>query len=211
MNAFDLKTQLCQALVKQSGLDRHRRYLGMSGIGYCPRQLYDRYLHGLSDYDEQSHWRSWLGYLFEAGLIRLFDNNLLTQHAEIVAAYDSRFRGHIDHQTADGDLVEIKSVDWYNFNRIRAQGPKRAHRAQVQMYLRHGGWPRAFLIYVARDMPWQQAWPGFPLWVFEERPDDDWADALDAKAQDILEALDGTGPLPVCSCGRCGKSKLFST
>jgi hypothetical protein len=203
MDALALKQRLCEALVAQSGLERHRSYLGMSGIGRCARELYWRYVDGLVDMDEQHHWQSWLGYLFEGGVVKLLDNGLVVrQPVEVVADFDHRFRGHVDFVTGDGDLVEIKSVDWAGFEGVRKYGPKRAHRAQMQMYLRHGLWSWGFLVYVARDVPWR-VWTGIPFWVFEVVPEPEWGKELDDKARMILGCVDDLAGPPTCECGRC--------
>jgi len=203
-SAIDLKRDLAAALIANSGLEQHRRYIGMSGIGRCPCLLYRQYLDGRGDLTDQHHWNCWLGYLFEGGVVALLDGifGIERRPLEIVAPFDDRFRGHIDYQTPAGDLVEIKSTSWRGFKSVIAHGGKRAHRAQVQMYLRHGGFERGLLVYVARDVPWDE-WNGLPLWVVEERPDDRWADSLDRKARLILAHVDqGDGP-PACTCGRC--------
>jgi len=201
MDAKGLKENLCRALVEQSGLEKRRPYLGMSGIGRCQRELYWQFVDGKADMGDQAHWNCWLGYLFERGMVGLFGAGMAPAFGEIVAGFDDRFRGHVDGETVYGDLVEIKSATWMGFRLIKKRGPKEWHRAQVQMYLRHGGYERGFLVYVARDIP-AGAWGGIPIWVFEERPDGEWADALDGKARRVLAAVD-EGRAPACECGRC--------
>jgi len=56
-------------------------------------------------------------------------------------------------------------------------------------------------VYVARDVP-RREWRGLPIWVFEERPDGEWADTLDDKARWILMSVD-RDVAPGCECGRC--------
>ena len=201
MKAIELKERLCRELVAQSGLEERREYLGMSSVGRCPREMYRRYVDGVADMSEQHHFRSWLGYLFQGGVERLFGEELVAREREIVAEFDERFRGHADLETAGGDLVEIKSVDWIGMEMVRQRGPKRAHRAQMQMYLRHGGYEKGFLVYVARDVPWKK-WKGLPVWVYEMRVDEKEGQRLDGKARLVLAAVDA-GSAPECVCGRC--------
>jgi hypothetical protein len=119
-----------------------------------------------------------------------------------VAGYDDRFRGHIDLALSKSDLVEIKSTNWTKFRDIvHRQAADPRHLAQVQMYLRHGGWQRAFIVYIARDVPHAE-FTGYPLYVLEVVPDPGLADALDTKAQAILAAIDAGSP-PACDCGWC--------
>lgn len=203
MKATTLKSILAQTLREKSGLEQHRPYLGMSGIGYCPRKLYFEFINGSSEFTDQQHWYCWTGYLNEAAVIRLIaDLGAQQQQFEIVAGFDARFRGHIDYLLNPMEFIEIKSVGWDKFCKIReANRPEYAHLAQVQMYLRHGGYQCAKIIYIARDVPHRE-FDGMPLWVLEIYPDDTLANRLDAKAQRILAAIDANDP-PECECSWC--------
>lgn len=197
--AIKIKRQLCQALIKQSGHDERRDYLGMSGIGDCSRKQYFNYVEGRKA-DDQLLWYSWTGYLHEGGLIKLFGRS--KREVEVVADFDERFRGHVDLALTRQDLVEIKSTNWKKFQRIRYAGePDLRHQYQVQMYMRHGGWERCFVVYIARDVPHKE-FEGLPIFVTEVRPDKNRADRLDAKAKAILAAIDSRTP-PKCDCGWC--------
>lgn len=197
---LDLKARLTHALRQKSNLDQHRPYLGMSGIGGCPRRLYFDFLQGRPEPTDQDHWYSWTGYLHEAGIIHLLDGQVKVEQIEVIAAYDDRFRGHVDG-TLDGDLVEIKSVNWGKYRRIINDGPTQANIDQIQMYLRHGGWSRCHLIYIARDVPHVE-WCGLPLWTYTVHLSTDRAHHLDRKAKAILAAIDKQQP-PTCNCNWC--------
>lgn len=201
MDAIALKDQLCSALREKSGLEPRRPYLGMSGIGRCPRKLYRDFLEGRDQPGDQQHWYCWTGYLHESGIIGLL-GGVEKESVEVVAEFDRRFRGHTDHRMGP-DLVEIKSVEWRKFCRVRESNQAEFdHLAQVQMYLRHGKmWPQALVVYVARDVPYRE-WEGPPFWVVEVRPDERLADRLDEKARRVLAAID-SGEVPVCECGWC--------
>lgn len=199
LSAVGVKRQLCEALVEQSGHDRRRDYLGMSGIGDCSRKQYFSFVGGRTA-DDQLLWYSWTGYLHEAAILKLFKRR--KREIEVVAGFDERFRGHVDLALSKQDLVEIKSTNWGKFQRIIDGGePDLRHQYQVQMYLRHGGWERCFVVYIARDVPHKE-WYDFPLYVFEVRPDAARADRMDAKAKAILAAIDRREP-PDCDCGWC--------
>ena len=198
---FNLKANLCYALREQSGLEQHRPYLGMSGIAQCPRKLYYEFLGGRKPPTDQQHWYCWTGYMHEAAVVRLIAGDAEARQAEIVAAFDDRFRGHVDHVFND-QVIEVKSVYWGKFCDIRASGhPQREHDYQVQMYLRHGGFEKAQVVYVARDVPHRE-FDGPPFWVFEVEPDEPLANRLDQKARDILAAIDQRVP-PACECSWC--------
>lgn len=213
INAITLKDQLCQGLREKSGLEGQRNYLGMSGIGQCPRRLYLDFVEGRVSASDQQHWYCWTGYVHEAAVIRLLAEDLteappqgskptdLLRQVEVVAGYDQRFRGHVDYVLSER-VIEVKSVGWDKFVRIRDDDqPQYEHRCQVQMYLRHGGWARGLVIYIARDVPHRE-FDGPPFWVFEVEPDEVMADRLDRKAQDVLAAIDRREP-PACTCSWC--------
>lgn len=202
MNAIALKDQLAQALRQKSGLEGHRPYLGMSGIGSCPRKLYMEFIGGKERPSDQQHWYCWTGYMHEAAVIGLIAGEQTVQRqVEVVAEFDPRFRGHVDY-VLGSQVVEIKSVGWEKFIKIRDEGRAQyEHRAQVQMYLRHGGWPKGLIIYIARDVPHRE-FDGPPFWVFEADPDRKLADTLDAKAREVLAAIDRR-ETPACECGWC--------
>jgi hypothetical protein len=199
-----LKTFLMDALRRQSGLEARRPYLGMSSISQCPRKLYFDFVEGREPATDRNHWTCWSGYLYESALLGLLGSQFPGQaqscQFEIVAGFDSRFRGHVDW-VLDGDLVEIKSTNWANFGRIIESGPNQRTIDQVQCYMRHGAFEKAHIVYIARDVPGDQ-WRGLPLWTFEQYPLPELAGRLDEKAQRILAAVDRGLP-PGCECGWC--------
>jgi len=207
LSAASLQRRLGEALLGQSGHDERRDYLGMSGIGDCSRELYFRYTEG-QEADGRLHWYSWMGYTIEAAIIDLTERT--KRDIEVVAGFDERFRGHVDLALSQRDLVEIKSVTWSKFSRITlAQQAEPRHQAQVQMYLRHGGWERCLVIYTPRDVDYKEYYEvvarlsvPLPFFVVEVRPDTALADSLDAKARAILAAIDQGQP-PQCDCGWC--------
>lgn len=199
-NELWLEKRLIQALVAEGHQER-RDYLGMSSIGYCSRQIYNDLLHGKPDENGRMHWYAFAGQLWEHALIRLLGCQPAAEQVEVVAKFESRFRGHVDHVLEDGTLIECKSTNWQKFQQLFA-GPVPQHVDQVQMYLRHGGWGQAFIIYAARDFNHGE-WTGVPIRCFFIRPDRARQDYLDAKAQVILDCLDRGGPPPPCDCGWC--------
>ncbi len=201
MNAIDIYDKLLQYTIAKSGAER-RAYLGMSRISDCPRVLYRELVAGGErDWSIAMHLNCYAGYLYERDIKeRLGNLNLYVpgSERELVANFDQRFRGHTDGAISDGRLLEIKSTVQSNLADIIARHrlPYR-HYQQVQIYLHHGGFPGAVVVYVARDTG--------NLHVEEIRPHPSVADDLNAKARRILDALDS--PIdhiePACECHRC--------
>jgi hypothetical protein len=192
-----VKETLVQWTIAHSGYE-DRSYLGMSRIGECPRVLYVDFMNIRRDWDVAHHLMCYAGYLWESDIkTRLRSAGLYAALSErqLVAAFDDRFRGHIDGELVDGSLLEIKSVTQAKIDAIRStQRIPLKNYQQVQVYLRHGEYDRALVVYVARDTD--------ELFVYEVTPNRGVQDILDEKARQILAAIDA-GTLPRCDCGRC--------
>ena len=197
MNAREIETALKQQIMKDSGLDQHRNYLGISKLHDCPCKVYREYFAGVTT-SEQAHRMCYAGYHHEENVIRLLQRaeiSVMDCGMEIASPLDSRLRGHIDGRTPDGDLIEVKSVNPDKFRRISEDGRAAyAHYAQVQMYMKYGGWRRAHLIYRNRDT--------YEHLVIEVPYSPATADKLERKAAMILGAIDAQTP-PECTCGKC--------
>ena len=214
MQARDLNRSLA-AWMRDPARDKnyeYRNYLGMSGIGNCPRQQYFRYLDP-EPADDRMLWYAWAGYTYEAAILDLMVGAGIEFHPdtgqhELIAKYDPRLRGHIDHLLKDRTLIEIKSVYWDKYLRIREQGrPEHSHFDQVQMYLNHGEFPRAVIIYTPRNIPhdeWEKRHRGdfLSFWTYDVYRDEPRMQALDEKAKMILAAIDRGEP-PECTCRYC--------
>lgn len=202
MRAAELQEMLTDRFRANSLHRLDRRYLGMSGVGLCVRDWY------WSAVDPRPAdiltWFAWTGYMHEAAILKFLGGGKFHE-MELVAPWDERFQGHIDHQLDDGTLVEIKSVSWKRFVKMQERKkPRWKDRAQAQTYMRYGGFPHAILVYVPRDIPpW--AWGEgrqLPFWCVGVKKSERWADELDAKARRVLACMDRGEP-PVCECGRC--------
>lgn len=200
--ARDLKAALTEAIRERSGFIPHRTYLGMSGIGYCPRQLYFELLQERPPLPDGAHWRCWAGLMYEQAIGDLLAIEVGRCRETLVAPFDDRYRGHVDFQTPDGRLlVEVKTVTWEAFHRIRVEGVfPDAHQCQVQAYLQHGPWEQAVLLYMGRDIP-NNRQTHIPIWTFNVYLDETIGAALDAKARMVLDAYDRK-VAPDCTCGR---------
>jgi hypothetical protein len=183
-------------IATHSNFDTHRDYLGMSKISGCPRQVVNEYLYGTPP-SELAHRMSYAGYeqermvremLFGAGIARLATR-------EIVSPFDARLKGHIDAETVEGDLLEIKSVSVERFRKLWTDDrPLLSHNIQVQLYMRYGSYRNCLIVYRCRET--------YEHLVFDVRYNAGQAEKYEAKAKRILEAID-SDILPGCECGRC--------
>lgn len=206
MFAQDIQTKINEYLERNSGYERQRNYLGMSQIANCPRLQYLEFMQGRS-VALQNHLDCYKGHLFEMDVYQRLVAMGIVEHygpvndpvnprgKELVAPFDSRFRGHTDGETVDGELLEIKSVDVMALAKLRQMGrAKYAHFLQVQAYMRYGPWAHALIVYVCRD--------SFEHLVLHSARSKRHGDELEAKAIGVLEAIDAKQP-PKCECDRC--------
>lgn len=186
-------------------------YLGMSTIGGCPYEAYQSFFDPPET--DALRWYNWAGYMIEDSILTMLQMNGLeldesrTQE-ELIADFDDRYRGHVDGVTTDDILLEVKSINWSGFNKVREreQAAPRNYD-QVQAYLTHGCYQGAVIIYVCRDVKYY-AWTEGPTWAYYDReignfigfyaldiePDTPRQDYLDNKAKMILAAIDAKTP-----------------
>jgi hypothetical protein len=187
-----------QGYIRQhSGYDTKREYLGMSGIGRCPRELYDKYFDPAPPTDE--HYRGcYLGYMWEDEAKDILEGAKIYKpdsERELVAPFDPRFVGHTDGETTSGDLLEIKSVTARAMDRVKSEGRiKPDHFSQVQTYMRFGGYESALVALVCRD-PFEFHFVTVPL-------NQTVGERMEYKAKAILRAID-TKQRPACECRYC--------
>jgi len=204
MNAQEIQSKLLVGLA-QDTKHEHRDYVGMSGIGGCPREMYWRYMDP-QPAEQRLLWYSWTGYMHEEAVLKLLGAEQVRR--DIVASFDDRYRGHTDHELPDGTLVEVKSVGWNKIVRLRGQRKASENNiAQVQAYMKHGGFEKGVIVYVARDIPHREfyKWKGDwlpPFWCVEVFPDTFVQDELDKKAKMVLTMIDRGVP-PRCECRWC--------
>ncbi len=196
MDAMTMQGLLEQA-IEDNQEDRH--YLGMSEIGRCPLELYRKLVNGREPADAQLVRYGNEGRLHEQDVIERLDKmgiRVVNTQKEIVADFDSRFRGHIDGELAlgDYDLLEVKSVKLARFERVRVFGVFEEHIYQTQCYMRYGGYLRAFVVYKNRDTG--------EVAVCLVELDGELGARLEQKAREVLAAVDGR-IAPACTCGWC--------
>jgi len=201
MDAATLQHQIVTETIAQSGFDPHRRYLQMSAISRCPRALYFLMIDGPETPLPSSALLFYVGNLFERDLLgRLADLNLInpnSQQIEITARFDPRFKGHADAVLLDGILLEVKKTTQYQLDAIMASHRvKRTHFEQVQMYLTHGHFDKAIVLYCASDTG--------ALFALDVHPVLSVINRLNDKARGVLTAVDQQQP-PPCLCSHCLK------
>ena len=193
MKIDTLETKIAEQIIKASGLDLHRDYLGISKISDCPRVAVREYRNGITA-TEQAYRMSFAGYEQERSVIGLLDGIITQINLEVVAPFDGRFKGHVD-AVSENSLIEIKSVSVNKFQKVIESGRAlRSHFLQVQLYMRYGGWVQTFIIYRCRET-YEHKIIRVPYIQAE-------ADKLEAKAKRILACID-SGEMPPCECGRC--------
>lgn len=186
---FEIQQDLDAWVLEQ--VEPPRTYLGMSQIHRSEDQLL-AILQGNPWKPRRDHEiRFRLGFVFEDEVMRrLWEKGMLPAEVwendfnnEVVATFDERFRGHIDGYLCDGSLLEIKSTVQDDLVRIiNGKGIPPRHFEQVQMYLHHGGFERASVIYIARDSG--------QTYVKVLRPVKPAIRNLNAKAQRVLKRFD---------------------
>src|SRR5689334_6852029 len=203
MDATMFQSKIEEHLKEHSGLDAKRDYLGISAIGKCPRQVVREYLFGKGELSLQAHQMCYVGYLFEQDVMRrLWEIGVARiaalegeQQVEVVAAFDARLRGHVDGETVDGDLLEIKSVKRSKFEKVKqTHMALTEHFAQVQLYMKYGPWKTCWIVYVDRESLEHQ--------VVKVNYLHTSAIKYEIKAQRMLAFID-QGMLPECECRWC--------
>lgn len=185
MKTIEVHERLDRQMIKD-GHNPHRRYLGMSQIHRGEKDIIDSMKQGveLDAYQLRIHG---VGYVFE----RIIKEKLtkagvmiVDSERELVAGFDNRFRGHTDGDLVDGSVVDVKSTVEEKLKRIEADRRlPNAHYVQAQMYMYHGGYDRAMIVYVARDTG--------RILVRSVKYDGKTAGFYNEKAKRILSALDG--------------------
>lgn len=199
MSDKEIAYRITTHIARVSGLDQHREYLGISKISQCPRAAVLEFRNGITETGE-AHRMCYAGYEQERAVMQLLYNagvaiNSFPMSKEVVAPFDSRLRGHIDGETVDGDLLEIKSVSRFKFDKIRKDHhAKFEHFVQVQLYMRYGGWKKSFIVYRCRET--------YEHVVVEVPYNEGQAEKFEQKARKMLAYID-EGSLPPCECGRC--------
>ena len=196
MKSIEAETKIMQYIRSHSGFETHRPYLGMSHLGQCPRRLYDEFMFG-QPADDRAHLGAFAGYSMEKIEMELLIGAGIAKEApwELECNEDPLLRGHIDAETVDGDLLEIKSVNTRKFETVTGnKRPQKEHFEQVQAYMHFGHYRNTLIVYVCRET--------FQHAVFEVPYVPSVANRLIANAKKVLQAIHEQ-KRPECECGRC--------
>jgi hypothetical protein len=205
MDIVTFQNKIEEHIRAHSGLEMKRDYLGISQVGKCPRQVVREYLHGKTEPSLQAHEMCYAGYLFEQDVMRrLYEIGVAYVPAlegqgqkEVVAPFDERLRGHIDGETVDGDLLEIKSVSRAKFEKVKSTHMAfTEHFSQVQLYMKYGPWKKCWIVYVCRETMEHH--------VVRVPYVHTHAVKMEIRAQRMLAWID-QGILPACECRNCGE------
>ena len=192
-----------------SGSDDGRDYLGMSQIGRCPRGTASELIGGRPPLSPRASRYCHEGLLHEADVLHRLDVIGLGSQGQDrqfeVSLLGGRFLGHVDDILTTKEVVEVKSVSPFHYERIVAREmifTRAAARDQVQAYLHALAQTtrKAGACYII----WKNRSTG-DLWVEYQEYVPVAGDCLTRKAESILAAVDG-GPLPECECGKCGNA-----
>ncbi len=187
-----------QYIAETSGYEPHRQYLGMSQISMCARRLYREFLYGTQPTD-RSHYNAKRGYMFEAEIKQwLVECGIIrpaTEECELVADFDTRFRGHTDGETIDGALLEIKSISEEElFRTVQNRRVQPSKYTQCQAYMRYGRYRECVIVLVSTA-----TLSHLTVKIFRS---DEAGRNIEKKAMDILRAIDARKE-PACECGKC--------
>ena len=204
MRADELQKRLVNWTVANSGHDERRHYIGLSGIGDCPRQIYDRYFQGQRASVDR-HLLTRLSYEIESDLVgRLHQmgicSAILPSESQVALAYDGLVQGHVDAMTRDGDLVEIKTVALEDH--IPERLPRRVYW-QVQAYMHYLKCKRqdcrwTHVVYLARQSGLVK--------VIPVRYSPEMGARVEAKVKRLVVAVRDVAR-PECECGKCSANE----
>lgn len=197
MKAERMQYLINSYMQEYSGLDQHRDYLGISKVALCPKQAILEYRNGVGQPSEFAHRMCYAGYEQEAEIMKIMLGANISKELksnEVVAPFDSRLRGHVDGETVDGELLEIKSVSTHKYQAVSGRNwALRNHFIQVQLYMRYGPWKNCFIVYRCRET--------YEHHVVHVQYSERQAFQFENKAKLLLAHIDAD-TIPACDCGR---------
>ena len=139
---------------KYSQFDPSRNYLGLSGLGHCPKNLYDKFFKG-NTFNEQTFRDSYRGYHQEFDIIQMLQITGFARQekpAEIVlpnapSLYGISVKGHPDAVAFNGAVIEVKAPKREKFDRIlKEKKLPMDWFSQGQAYMFYGGYKYCYFV-----------------------------------------------------------------
>jgi hypothetical protein len=197
---MNIQQSLIDYTIYHPRLEQHRNYIGLSGIGDCPRVLYDKYMRqaGNAEHSPDQLLIFYMGYAMEDDIVARLKAIGDYQPGFEISLYDGLVKGHTDG-VFNGDLLEVKSVALAEYLPKDGKLPRRVSW-QVQAYLTFGQtvghirFERAQVVYVARE--------NGEIVVISVKTDREMAGRIRAKLVNVVGAVK-TGEIPQCECRRC--------
>lgn len=194
---MSLEDQIRQFVHANSGLEAHRRYLGMSGIADCPRAQWTRYMNGVETGDN-NHRNAYRGYLLEKDIKQILISIGFMKpesERELLAEFDSRFRGHTEGEDVSGGLIEVKTMSKVKYDAVVSERRLAyRHYRQVQAYMKYGNYTKCTAVIRCTET--------FEFHVMVVQPNYAIMAELEQKAKMILACIDESRE-PPCTCNRC--------
>jgi hypothetical protein len=190
---YILTEKLTDYMQKNSGIDLHRDYVGISHVWECPRLIFDNYYHGRANPSTIQHIKTFQSYFIERSIMGwladIFDHKITYPGPEI---HQGLIQGHTDGMFRN-DLIEIKTVP---LSQHMPRGMKIPNRAfhQIQTYMHYLKIKYCQVIYYARAtgefkiirMPYKAG----------------VGHKMEAKLNWIVNCINND-KRPDCVCGRC--------
>lgn len=189
---MSLETRLITWTVNHGRLNNRERYIGLSKIGECPRQVYQTYFHHGLRTDAEQLMKFYIGYASEDDVVLRLKAIGDYRDGEQISMFGGMVQGHTDG-SLEGKLIEIKSVGRESYlpdGRL----PDRVWW-QVQAYLRYTHYTSAWVIYLARETG--------RLKVFDVPEDRNMGKRIHNRVHALVRAIENRIE-PVCECGKCG-------
>jgi hypothetical protein len=192
MKTNDLQAELVDWSVKNSGFEAGREYIGLSGIGDCEMEIYDRLRNGQrASIDAQLKTR--ISYEMESALVERFKAMGLYQPGETISLHGGLVQGHTDGLIAGREILEIKTLEKAVFF-PSAGVPSRRITWQVQAYMHYLKRPWCHVVYLARDTG--------GIFCLGVKYDPRLGERIDAKVRLLVKAVKMV-QRPRCTCGHC--------
>ncbi len=193
MRGLDLQALLVDYTVKHSGHETRRAYIGLSGVGDCPRLIYDRFCFGEQSPSVADHLKFCISYDREAALVERLKRIGVYSPGETISLYGGLVQGHTDGLIDGRDILEIKTIPASDFFPTDRKLPRRIWW-QVQGYMHFLHRDYTHVVYEARS--------NGEIFEVIAAYHPAMGEQIGHKVAVLAEAVE-TRVRPACTCGRC--------